>query len=369
MRCGCAPATSVCVLRAVAVFILHDFAVKSWCCGGQASHLPSTGWCRVDGVEAAKEVVALEETPSHATASDVRATRELFARHDPAMVAPGSGAFGKLLKMYHGAENEQLLALVVKKCTSDSYGHESMSDDLHAQHSARSGQGDNVNVASVLRILHSISITRAIRELYSRHNPVMLASGAVGRLLTKYHGAEDRLLAAVREKYTAEREHAALGYVRRLTDWYVQQAFTWCASATGWAVIFALSLVAIVGQLVPSPNQYASKSHAMLSRAAKVAAVSCLTTKLQSLPPHHRADGDSSAAVAVGMPYEFMCPISCEIMEDPVTTLAGNTYEKAQIVQWLHTNQTDPLTNMQLVSKRLVSNNALRSLIQAWKHT
>ena len=65
-------------------------------------------------------------------------------------------------------------------------------------------------------------------------------------------------------------------------------------------------------------------------------------------------------------PAEFLCPISCELMEDPVTTLAGNTYEKVHIMAWFRTHQTDPLTNAKLSSKRVVPNNLLRSQIHAW---
>ena len=53
-------------------------------------------------------------------------------------------------------------------------------------------------------------------------------------------------------------------------------------------------------------------------------------------------------------------------MEEPVTTLAGNTYEKVSIMAWFRTHQTDPLTNARLSTKRLVPNNSLRSQIQAW---
>jgi len=53
-------------------------------------------------------------------------------------------------------------------------------------------------------------------------------------------------------------------------------------------------------------------------------------------------------------------------MEEPVTTLAGNTYEKVSIMAWFRTHGTDPLTNARLTTKRLVPNNSLRSQIQAW---
>ena len=82
------------------------------------------------------------------------------------------------------------------------------------------------------------------------------------------------------------------------------------------------------------------------------------STKKSSLPAGSQSD--------VEPPEEFLCPISCELMEDPATTLAGNTYEKTHIMAWFRTHQTDPLTNAKLSSKRLVPNNLLRSQIHAW---
>jgi hypothetical protein len=57
---------------------------------------------------------------------------------------------------------------------------------------------------------------------------------------------------------------------------------------------------------------------------------------------------EKTGGAPAGPPDEFVCPISCEIMEEPVTTLAGNTYEKASIMAWFRTHQTDPLTNARL---------------------
>ena len=36
-----------------------------------------------------------------------------------------------------------------------------------------------------------------------------------------------------------------------------------------------------------------------------------------------------------GVPFEYKCPITAEIMEDPVVIADGKTYERAAIEQWL----------------------------------
>ncbi|KAM0939760.1 putative U box domain, armadillo-like helical, Zinc finger, RING/FYVE/PHD-type [Dioscorea sansibarensis] len=72
---------------------------------------------------------------------------------------------------------------------------------------------------------------------------------------------------------------------------------------------------------------------------------------------------------SVEVPNYFICPISLQIMKDPVTTISGITYERQSIERWLFTdhNTTCPLTNQPLPSdSHLTPNHTLRRLIQAW---
>ena len=66
-------------------------------------------------------------------------------------------------------------------------------------------------------------------------------------------------------------------------------------------------------------------------------------------------------------PSEYTCPISHELMVDPVCTASGQTYERDAISQWLRTKQTDPTSNARLPNKKLVLNFALRGAIEQWK--
>ena len=63
----------------------------------------------------------------------------------------------------------------------------------------------------------------------------------------------------------------------------------------------------------------------------------------------------------------YCCPITHEMMEDPVMTADGHTYERSAITNWLTTNHTSPLTNEVLKHKGLVPNISLRYVIQEWK--
>ena len=66
------------------------------------------------------------------------------------------------------------------------------------------------------------------------------------------------------------------------------------------------------------------------------------------------------------VPKEFICPITCDIMNDPVVAEDGNTYERADIVQWFKDHDTSPLTNVVLESKKVIPNRALKSLLDSY---
>ena len=62
---------------------------------------------------------------------------------------------------------------------------------------------------------------------------------------------------------------------------------------------------------------------------------------------------------------EARCPITMEIMRDPVICADGHSYERGAIEAWLKRHSTSPTTNAKLDHKRLVPNHALRSIILA----
>ncbi|KAG5032052.1 hypothetical protein AAZX31_06G175500 [Glycine max] len=65
------------------------------------------------------------------------------------------------------------------------------------------------------------------------------------------------------------------------------------------------------------------------------------------------------------VPEDFRCPISLEIMTDPVTISSGQTYNRASIQKWFNSgNLICPKTREKLASTELVPNTALKKLIQ-----
>ncbi|KAF0977053.1 hypothetical protein FDP41_003706 [Naegleria fowleri] len=63
-------------------------------------------------------------------------------------------------------------------------------------------------------------------------------------------------------------------------------------------------------------------------------------------------------------PQEFYCPITQEIMYDPVIGKDGHTYEREAIKKWLEEHNVSPMTREPMRADQLVSNIALRNTIE-----
>ncbi|KAM3223794.1 hypothetical protein ACQJBY_057268 [Aegilops geniculata] len=72
---------------------------------------------------------------------------------------------------------------------------------------------------------------------------------------------------------------------------------------------------------------------------------------------------------SVEVPPYFLCPISLEIMRDPVTLATGITYDRSSIERWLSDGHaTCPVTQQKLAEadREATPNHTLRRLTQAW---
>jgi hypothetical protein len=78
-------------------------------------------------------------------------------------------------------------------------------------------------------------------------------------------------------------------------------------------------------------------------------------------------ESSSNKKIIEKIPTEFECPISYDIMNDPVICSDGHTYERGEIIKWLKTNNTSPKTNIKLKNKKLTPNLSLKMLIDDWK--
>ncbi|KAI4368206.1 hypothetical protein MLD38_016790 [Melastoma candidum] len=68
------------------------------------------------------------------------------------------------------------------------------------------------------------------------------------------------------------------------------------------------------------------------------------------------------------LPDDFRCPISLEVMSDPVILSSGHTFDRSSIQRWLDSgHRTCPLTKLPLPDPLpLIPNHALRSLISSF---
>ncbi|XP_074564821.1 U-box domain-containing protein 21-like [Curcuma longa] len=69
----------------------------------------------------------------------------------------------------------------------------------------------------------------------------------------------------------------------------------------------------------------------------------------------------------IAIPPHFRCPISLELMKDPVTACTGITYDRHSIEGWLQRGHTTcPVTHQELRSDELLPNLVLTRMIQSW---
>lgn len=65
-------------------------------------------------------------------------------------------------------------------------------------------------------------------------------------------------------------------------------------------------------------------------------------------------------------PNEFLCPITHELMDDPVVLTDGFSYNRVAIIQWLTLRMVSPITGG-AVANALMPNTVLKVMINDWK--
>lgn len=81
----------------------------------------------------------------------------------------------------------------------------------------------------------------------------------------------------------------------------------------------------------------------------------------------HGGKAAPSPSAAASAPPHFLCPVSMELMKDPVMVATGHTYDRPSIKRWLEQgHKTCPVTGSRLRNLDLLPNFALRSAISEW---
>jgi hypothetical protein len=66
-------------------------------------------------------------------------------------------------------------------------------------------------------------------------------------------------------------------------------------------------------------------------------------------------------------PNELCCPITLDVMTDPVIMPDGQTYERAAITRALQVNGNSPITRQPMSISDAKPNYALRAIIERWR--
>ena len=59
-----------------------------------------------------------------------------------------------------------------------------------------------------------------------------------------------------------------------------------------------------------------------------------------------------------------VCPITLELMRDPVMAADGHTYEREALLRWLKTSNNSPATGAPLANRVIIPNYCVKMLIQ-----
>lgn len=76
---------------------------------------------------------------------------------------------------------------------------------------------------------------------------------------------------------------------------------------------------------------------------------------------------DQATAPLMAVPISFKCPLTGQVMRDPVATCDGQVFERVAIESWFrHGHRTSPMTGMELEAFTVTSQPALRAAIDAF---
>ena len=82
-------------------------------------------------------------------------------------------------------------------------------------------------------------------------------------------------------------------------------------------------------------------------------------TKVNVVPSKSSARGDLTDGMR--------CPISLELMRDPVMCADGHSYERSNIENWLKRSKCSPKTGLDLDNTVLISSLNLKIIIEAYR--
>ncbi|KAK6645693.1 hypothetical protein PHAVU_L001610 [Phaseolus vulgaris] len=86
-----------------------------------------------------------------------------------------------------------------------------------------------------------------------------------------------------------------------------------------------------------------------------------------STPSPRSVSLQRSRSLEFAVPADYRCPISLELMQDPVVVATGQTYDRVSIKLWMDSgHNTCPKTGQTLSHTDLIPNRVLRNMIATW---
>ncbi|XP_029488679.1 WD repeat, SAM and U-box domain-containing protein 1-like isoform X2 [Oncorhynchus nerka] len=83
-----------------------------------------------------------------------------------------------------------------------------------------------------------------------------------------------------------------------------------------------------------------------------------------------KVDALKAELTGLDAPDEFLCPITREVMKDPVIAADGYSYEREAIESWISAkNRSSPMTNLPLPTTLVMPNRSLKTAIGRWTAT
>lgn len=187
--------------------------------------------------------------------------------------------------------------------------------------------------------------------------PFLLATGSMDRTVRVWRIGDESETAAVETKLAVceVRKLPSHSQLMLLSDWSEEDVQTWLHEEGLDELIGIFKNNNIDGPELSRMN----KETAVEMGIESVGLRGRLLRKVESL----KASQSESEA-----PDEFLCPISREVMSDPVIAADGYSYERESIQSWIRgKTKTSPMTNLPLLTTLLTPNRSLKMAIARWK--
>ena len=75
----------------------------------------------------------------------------------------------------------------------------------------------------------------------------------------------------------------------------------------------------------------------------------------------------SQSGAEIEVPSDFLCPITHQIMVNPMISRGGHNFERSAILSWLGQSDKCPLTRSPMKPSDLISNGSLKAIIKGWR--